>query len=142
MGNMVSTVAITTVLLKLAVFTNLWNILVFFGIFGSIACYLLIFLIESASSDLFPRQYFMFFWVFSNPNFYVMFFLVVIICLTPDMFGAYIKRQFYPDDWQILQEAEHFKNVERVKEDLRAVEKARMERRKAEAGGGEDLEDN
>ena len=128
MGNMVSTVAITTVVLKLATFLNMWNVLVFVGIFGSVACYLLVFLIESSSATLFPLQYFQFFYVFSNPNFYVMFLLVLIICLTPDVFGQYIKRQFYPDDWEILQEAEHFKNIERVKEDLRAVEKARSAR--------------
>ena len=133
MGNMVSTIAIVTVLLKLATYTNLWNIPVFTGLFGSILCYLLIFLIESSIAPLFPRQYFMFFYVFSNPNFYLLFLLVVIICLTPDMFAQYIKRQFYPDDWQILQEAEHFKNIDKLKEDLRAVEKARNERQRVAA---------
>lgn len=129
MGNMVSTVAIVTVVLKIATFCNLWNVLVFVGIFGSIACYFLIFLLESLFSTLFPAQYLMFFYVFSNPNFWAMFLLVVIVCLTPDVLAQYVKRQFYPDDWQILQEAEHFKNIDRVKEDLKAVEKAREQRR-------------
>jgi len=128
MGNMVSTVAIVTVILKMATFQNLWNILVHVGIWGSIACYLMIFCIESLFPVLFPAQYLMFFYVFSNPNFWAMFILVVTVCLTPDVFAQYIKRQFYPDDWQILQEAEHFKNIQRVKEDLRAVEKARSKR--------------
>mgnify|MGYP005995451865 CR=1 FL=1 len=128
MGNMVSTVAIVTVVLKMATFINLWNILIHVGIWGSIGCYVLIFCVESLFPTLFPLQYLMFFFIISNPNFWAMFLLVIIVCLTPDIFAQYIKRQFYPDDWQILQEAEHFKNIERVKEDLRAVEKARSKR--------------
>jgi len=134
MGNMVSTFAIMTVILKMATFCNLWNIFIHAGIWGSLFVYVMIFLVESLFYSLFPLQYFMFFLVVSNPNFWMMFLLVVIICLTPDVFGQYVKRQFYPDDWQILQEAEHFKNVDKLKEDIRAVEAAKAKRR----GGDEE----
>jgi len=121
MGNIVSTYAIVTVILKVSTITNLWNVLVHVGMWGSIAIYVVIFCVESFIPVLFPRQYLQFYYMVSNPNFWAVFLIVVAICLTPDVLGSYIKGQFYPDDWQILQEAKHFNKYDRLKEDIRRI---------------------
>lgn len=130
MGNIASSIAIVTVILKMVTITNTWNILVHLGIWGSIAIYLLVFAVESAIPYFFPSQYFMFPLVFTNPNFWGLFVLTVVICIAPDVFMNWLKREFYPDDWMILQEAEKFNKMDAVNEDA----KKRMEEGAPEEG--------
>mmetsp|Transcript_3583 Transcript_3583/g.12643 ORF Transcript_3583/g.12643 Transcript_3583/m.12643 type:complete len:1084 (-) Transcript_3583:57-3308(-) len=123
MGNMASSIAVVTVILKIITITNTWNFLVHLGIWGSIAIYILVFAVESAIPYFFPTQYFMFPLVVSNPNFWGIFVLTIVICLAPDVFMNWVKREFYPDDWMILQEAEKFNKMDAIREDA----KKRME---------------
>ena len=114
MGNMVSTIAITIVILKCAIFTNHWNILVHCGIWGSISAYFLVFLVESYIPAIFRNQYHQFVICFQSPMFWLMFLVVIFVCLVPDIFGKFLQRELYPEDWQILQEAQQVKTLDKV----------------------------
>eukprot|EP01095_Lingulamoeba_sp_RSL-Kostka_P008379 TRINITY_DN2784_c0_g1_i2.p1 TRINITY_DN2784_c0_g1~~TRINITY_DN2784_c0_g1_i2.p1 ORF type:complete len:909 (+),score=364.41 TRINITY_DN2784_c0_g1_i2:325-3051(+) len=118
MGNIVATMAIVTVILRIAIETNHWNILVHCGIWGSISCYFLVLFVESFIPAFFPRQYFMFIIVFQNPTFWFTFVIVLVICLVPDIVVKHFHREFYPEDWMILQEAKKFKGADYVEEEL------------------------
>ena len=129
MGNMASTIAIFTVILKICTISHLWNIIIHLSVWGSMTCYAIVFLIESFLPTIFPTQYFMWVLVVINPNFWGLFLLSLIICLIPDVFFEYLKRQFFPDDWMILQEAHKYRKFEDVKRDLKAVEEIREQKR-------------
>jgi len=47
--------------------------------------------------------------MFSQPMFWLTFLMVLTVCLVPDIMAKLVKRQFYPDDWMILQEVKKHK---------------------------------
>jgi len=104
--NSIQTSAVIVPLLKFALETITWNGFIFFGIYGSMAAYFVILAIESTLLSAIPSQYNIFVMLFLTPPFYFMVFGSIVVALTPDFLVKYMHRQFYPDNWQILQESE------------------------------------
>jgi len=109
LGNMCATMAITTVILKYVLETYTLTALTHIFVWVSLGAYYLLLLIETLVPSLFPLQYWIMFVMFSQPLFWLTFLMVITICLVPDICAKLIRRQFFPDDWMILQEVKKFK---------------------------------
>ena len=104
-GTMAAACGITTVVMKIAIESNTWNVFVHFGIWGSIVSYWIFTLGESFLAGFVPTQYWQIIVVASNPNFWCLYVFTILVCLGPDMVFNFMKRQLYPEDWMVLQEA-------------------------------------
>lgn len=112
-GAVTATIGITTVVLKLAIESNTWNVFVHLGIWGSIASYWLFFMGESFLAAFVPTQYWQFVAVVTNPTFWMLYLFSIVVCLAPDLIFNFMKRQLYPEDWMVLQEAKKGRKISR-----------------------------
>jgi len=105
-GDLIAFNGIFVVILKIALFTNYWNVITHIFMWGSLVAFLLLLLILSVMLAYWPSGFYLMFVLFQMPEFYFSFFVVVVICLLPDFLCAFVKRNQFPDAWQILQEQE------------------------------------
>jgi hypothetical protein len=105
-GDLIAFNGIFVVILKIALFTNYWNVITHIFMWGSLVAFLLLLLILSVMLTYWPSGFYLMFVLFQMPEFYFSFFVVVVICLLPDFLCAFVKRNQFPDAWQILQEQE------------------------------------
>jgi len=104
MGNYTMTAGVLIIMLRLALETHQWNVLVHIGLWGSILCYFLTLVAESFVIEYIPDQYGQITMITSCSSFWWWIFLSNVMALVPDMLWKYLKRQYIPSDWEILQE--------------------------------------
>lgn len=112
-GNMVITLAITTIFLKLCLEVQNWNWIFQLGLYLSYIGFFLTLAIESFLLEWWPQQYYQIIQLFSLPQFYFLIPIGVALCLLPDLTYKLVQRTYCPEDWQILQE--HYKLVDQGK---------------------------
>lgn len=104
MGNYTMTAGVLIIMLRLALETHQWNVLVHLGLWGSILCYFVTLIAESYVIEYIPDQYGQVGIIFSCASFWWWLILSMVMALVPDMLWKYLKRQYIPSDWEILQE--------------------------------------
>ncbi len=79
-----------------------WVYPIHLSIFGSIVLYILIVIILSLveGTDLFQMGE----WMFQEPSFYFGLVLTIVVCLLPELLVSYIKRTYYPELSDIIEE--------------------------------------
>jgi len=106
LGNIISLTLILIVILKIAMETITWNVFIHLGIWCSLLVYLIVFFVESILPSVIPSMYYMVPRVFGTPNTWFFIFLVLVVCLLPEVMVKVWTRQFYPAAWHIMQERE------------------------------------
>jgi len=104
MGGYVGTAAILVVLHKIALETNSWTWVNHFFHWLSIVAYFITLIYVSFDAVNWPQGYGTIQHLIVTPTWYLFIFLVFWACLLPDIIVKYVKRQYFPEDWQILQE--------------------------------------
>eukprot|EP01121_Diplochlamys_sp_Union-15-3_P006961 TRINITY_DN17519_c0_g1_i1.p1 TRINITY_DN17519_c0_g1~~TRINITY_DN17519_c0_g1_i1.p1 ORF type:complete len:262 (+),score=18.48 TRINITY_DN17519_c0_g1_i1:3-788(+) len=107
-GNVVMSIGIILVSLKLAIETNTWNMLIHTGLWGSILFYFLLIAVQSYFESWFPSQAGIISVVLTEPLFYLVLVIVVVVCLLPDLTFKYLYRQYRPKKWRLIQEKDKF----------------------------------
>eukprot|EP01104_Vermistella_antarctica_P005938 TRINITY_DN16684_c0_g1_i1.p1 TRINITY_DN16684_c0_g1~~TRINITY_DN16684_c0_g1_i1.p1 ORF type:complete len:1126 (+),score=362.88 TRINITY_DN16684_c0_g1_i1:248-3625(+) len=110
-GNAIYTVGILVVLCKFSIIVINWYWLTFWAVAISVLGFLFAFFIESQIVDPgtsllspFYDQYKQFNRLFGTPAFYFFLIVVTIVALVPDVMYSLLKRLYFPEDWEILQE--------------------------------------
>eukprot|EP01087_Luapelamoeba_hula_P011161 TRINITY_DN3003_c0_g1_i1.p1 TRINITY_DN3003_c0_g1~~TRINITY_DN3003_c0_g1_i1.p1 ORF type:complete len:1289 (-),score=252.87 TRINITY_DN3003_c0_g1_i1:164-4030(-) len=104
MGNVVLLVGMAGIFLKLFFHVTHWNWVVQVAVYGSVLIYIVTVVLENVISYFFPNQYFVFFYMLTIPSTWLWLVLSVVIILLPDLVAKFVKRAYYPEDWQVLQE--------------------------------------
>lgn len=103
-GTIISTIGVVIVLIRAALLTHWWNIIVHFGIWISLLGYFLIFLVQSFLPNVLGYMLHVFGNIFSSPSFVFIIPLSTVIALLPDFVYLYVKRNYFYEDSDILQE--------------------------------------
>jgi len=101
---MLVTATVTTALLKAALETKYWTGLTQFSIWGSLIVFYLWLILNNSTTGLSFDLLWVLFNLLSSVHYYFTIIIVVTTALSIDVAKKYIKRMYYPDDWQILQE--------------------------------------
>jgi len=108
-GNLTMTVGILVIFLKLLLHANNWNWIVQASVFLSLLIYFVTVMVEGSFLHVFPDQYYVIFNLVTIPTTYLWIALGVVVCLLPDLLFMFLQRDFFPEDWQILQD--QYKNA-------------------------------
>ncbi|KAF2875324.1 hypothetical protein BDV95DRAFT_486194 [Massariosphaeria phaeospora] len=135
-GTALYTAALATVLLKAALITNMWTKYTFLAIPGSMAVWFIIFpiyatvapMVNNTSPEyigVVPR-------LFPDPRFYVMVFVLPMLCLVRDFAWKYYKRMYRPQSYHHVQEIQKY-NIQdyrpRMEQFQKAIRKVRQVQR-------------
>eukprot|EP01113_Clastostelium_recurvatum_P002109 TRINITY_DN1087_c0_g1_i3.p1 TRINITY_DN1087_c0_g1~~TRINITY_DN1087_c0_g1_i3.p1 ORF type:complete len:1128 (-),score=322.94 TRINITY_DN1087_c0_g1_i3:54-3437(-) len=104
LGIITATFAVTVILLKAALVTRWWNVFVHIGIWGSLVVYAVLSTIDTHFLEYIPRAYGAQEAMLSMLSFWVLFVLMCVGVLVPDVTIKYLRRQLFPEDWHIMQE--------------------------------------
>jgi len=115
-GNFVMAAAIITVLMKIALEVNYWTNFHLIGLGLSLLSYVLVL---TAEDYFISSQEFIVGRMLRMPDFWFFLLLIPCICLLPDLIYKYIRRTYYPEDWQILQEMEILDQLPSLADKLR-----------------------
>eukprot|EP01088_Endostelium_zonatum_P010647 TRINITY_DN2416_c1_g1_i1.p1 TRINITY_DN2416_c1_g1~~TRINITY_DN2416_c1_g1_i1.p1 ORF type:complete len:1272 (-),score=336.31 TRINITY_DN2416_c1_g1_i1:51-3866(-) len=104
MGNVMMFTGMVMVFGKLGIEIELWNGMVVGSIVWSWAVYLVTVIVENSIKYVAPKQFFVFYMMWTGIMTYYYIILAVFIALLPDFIYKAVKRNFFPERWQILQE--------------------------------------
>lgn len=105
-GTATSSVGIVTVLLHIALTKQWWNVITHIAVWISILAYFVVIAIESQLPASIPNMWKVFDILFSSGGFWFYLPLVPVIALLPNISFLYLKRNYYPSNYHILQERE------------------------------------
>jgi len=103
-GMLTSTIAILVVLHKIALETNYWTVVNIFFHLLSLALYFLILVGISIFPTYWPQGYGLIQHLFTTASFWFALPMAFVICLLPDFVAKFVRRNWQPLKWQILQE--------------------------------------
>ena len=106
-----SSVGVTVVTLRMALFANHWTIFSHVAIWGSIGAYFLFLVIYNLLFSFQPSMYYVFFENVPTTATFFIWLLLVCLCLLPDYTAKYVQWQYLPEDWQILREMDRAKLI-------------------------------
>jgi Phospholipid-translocating P-type ATPase C-terminal len=81
-----------------------WNIVIHLSLWLSVLCYFCTVLMENFWLGFFPDQYGVVGWMFVQPTFWLWCFACILLCMLPDITLKFIRREFRPAYYQLLQE--------------------------------------
>ncbi|KAJ6242785.1 putative phospholipid-transporting atpase [Anaeramoeba flamelloides] len=105
-GLIIYTFVVFVVNLKVAIETTYWTWMHHFTIWGSIIFWFLLIFLICNSFKMNSYLYAVANEAFAQPHFWISLLLVVFICLLPDITWKYIRRNYFPKDFHIIQEIE------------------------------------
>jgi len=104
MGYIASTFGVSIILLKAALSTRWWNVLVHIGIWGSFCVYAILSSVDTHYLSEIPLAYGAQDMALRMLSFWVFYPLMVVGVLSFDVSTKYMRRNVAPKDWHILQE--------------------------------------
>jgi len=96
--------SVVTVLLKAGLETKYWTGLTHFAVWGSMTVFFLWLMLDNAILYLSVDLEWVLFNSLRSARFYLSIIIIAVTALSVDFAEKYIRRTYYPDDWQILQE--------------------------------------
>eukprot|EP01100_Stratorugosa_tubuloviscum_P005015 TRINITY_DN2281_c2_g1_i1.p1 TRINITY_DN2281_c2_g1~~TRINITY_DN2281_c2_g1_i1.p1 ORF type:complete len:1111 (-),score=448.96 TRINITY_DN2281_c2_g1_i1:197-3529(-) len=104
LGNVTLTLGVLVIFLKLAIETCYWTIITHLGYWLSLALYFAILILQNYAPYYFPSQAGVIEHIAIMPTFWLWLPLAIAICLLPDIVMQHIRREYFIEEWQVIQE--------------------------------------
>ncbi|KAJ3429130.1 putative phospholipid-transporting atpase [Anaeramoeba flamelloides] len=127
-GTVVSLITIFISQLELMIRTKYWVRPVLYMNLASVASVFICYIVDSIETIYAPEMYGIIWRVFIDPNFYFLLIFCIVACFLPYFVYMYIQRNYFPKNWQILQEMYLEKNFNHENTQLEKKKSSRNEK--------------
>lgn len=114
MNGCMATIGLIIIWTKIATSTNYWPYPTFVGYALSILSFLVLFAVTSNLATSWPQLFSVFQVLYGIPAFWLLAAIALAVALLPDLLYDIVQREWFPQDWQILQEKKQSKQSNQI----------------------------